>query len=62
MIDYNDLGLFDNEIVEENDERSPFSLEAIIRCAAQRMIAADLDAEAGGVFTTSAGRENQFGR
>lgn len=45
MKGYNDLGLFDNEIVEENDALSPFSLEAMIRSAAQRMIAAALEAE-----------------
>ncbi len=45
MKEYNNNGLFDNEISEENDGLSPFSLEAMIRSAAQRMIAAALEAE-----------------
>lgn len=45
MKDYTNNGLFDNEMVEENEDLSAFSLEAMIRNAAQTMIAAALEAE-----------------
>ena len=43
--EYNENLIFDNGIVEESENLSPFSLESMIRGAAQRMIAAALEAE-----------------
>lgn len=45
MKEYNETSIFDNEIEQENENLSPFSLEAMVRSAAQRMIQAALEAE-----------------
>jgi transposase-like protein len=43
--EYNETRFFDNEIVAENGNLSAFSLETMVRNAAQRMIQAALEAE-----------------
>jgi putative transposase len=43
--EYNETRIFDNENATESENLSPFSLEAIVRSAAQRMIQAALEAE-----------------
>ncbi len=43
--EYNEKGLFDNELIEQSGELSAFSLEVMVRSAAQRMIQAALGAE-----------------
>lgn len=43
--EYNENGLFDNELIGQSGELSAFSLEAMVRSAAQRMIQAALRAE-----------------
>ncbi len=43
--EYNENVLFDNELIERAEGLSAFSLEAMVRSAAQRMIQAALEAE-----------------
>jgi transposase-like protein len=43
--EYNETKFFDNEVVEETANLSPFSLEVMVRSAAQRMIQAALEME-----------------
>lgn len=45
MKEYNTTSIFDNEIEQESENLSPFSLEAMVRSAAQRMIQAALEEE-----------------
>lgn len=56
MKGYNGNQLFDNGIEEESGELTEFSLEAVVRSAAQRMIAGALEAE---VTEFLQGRHNQ---
>jgi transposase-like protein len=42
---YNETTFFDNDLLEQPEELSAFSLEAMVRSAAQRMISAALEAE-----------------
>lgn len=43
--EYNETRIFDNEMGASDENMSPFSLEAVVRSAAQRMIQAALEAE-----------------
>jgi putative transposase len=45
MKEYNENKIFDNQLLEQTAELSAFSLEAMVRSAAQRMIQAALEAE-----------------
>lgn len=45
MKEYNETKFFDNDLIDQSEELSAFSLEAMVRAAAQRMISAALEAE-----------------
>lgn len=45
MKEYNETKFFDNDLIDQTEELSAFSLEAMVRSAAQRMIQAALEAE-----------------
>ena len=55
--EYNENLIFDNGIVEESKNLLPFSLESMIRGAAQRMIAAALEAEVAEFLERLAGEK-----
>lgn len=45
MKEYNETKFFDNNLLEQTEELSAFSLEAMVRSAGQRMISVALEAE-----------------